>query len=742
MLNLFQHLKTYGWDILNNWIKSAVTKQQVEPLCTKYGMDQILASIFVRRGITQGKDILYFLEDDLRFEHNPFLFNSMEDAVERINQAEEEGEKILIFGDRDVDGITSTTILYDYLKARGIDVRCRLPLENEAYGLSKRAIDEFAAEDGTLIITVDCGISNLEEIDYAVNLGIDVIVTDHHNAPAELPPAVVIIDPKIEDSGYPFKDISGAAVAYKLVSALRFSHSDFYNSEICIMEVEGNESLGGASRVSANPSNSANPDEIKISCVKIRNLVKVKELCETIVPGKTSIYDLKLPYFLQGQVIYAWNAAQTKTLLAQIFGSGIEFSIYDLQSEIIKVITSLRGKTSAQVHSISTIAKYSEEQTTVLDSLFNLYVTYCKKLIDSQNKGAAENQQKDLQLTALAAIADIMPLKDENRILVKNGIASIKKNGPRTGLAELFTELKISVPAITSTDLSWTVTPALNAAGRLGQADLALSLLISESPLERNKLAKKIYELNEQRKNLVNQGMYKIKDSVTTSIQENNSKLCVIVNEELHAGITGNIASRLMQEHNLPSIIVTKCDDVYKGSMRSCRGLITTSFLAAFGDFFINYGGHNAAAGFSFAQTNLELFNKKIKEILPSINLEEENLDINIDAEIPPEYLTPQTFDILDKMEPFGAENQELLLATKNVKVVDAMIQGKKEPLSLKLVFEFGKYKFPGMFFGQAERLGRDITVGQSYDILYTIVRNYFNGNSTPQLRIKEVRKP
>ena len=106
---------------MNNWIKSAVTKQQVEPLCTKYGMDQILASIFVRRGITQGKDILYFLEDDLRFEHNPFLFNSMEDAVERINQAEEEGEKILIFGDRDVDGITSTTILYDYLKARGIE---------------------------------------------------------------------------------------------------------------------------------------------------------------------------------------------------------------------------------------------------------------------------------------------------------------------------------------------------------------------------------------------------------------------------------------------------------------------------------------------------------------------------------------------------------------------------------------------------------------------------------------------
>lgn len=722
---------------MNNWVKSPVTVQQIAPLCQKYNIDKILASIFVRRGITKGNDILYYLENDLRFTHNPFLFNSMEDAVERINQAIEEGEKVLIFGDRDVDGVTSTTILYDYLKARGLDVYCRLPLESDAYGLSKKAIDEFAAQNGTLIITVDCGISNLEEIDYAVSLGIDVIVTDHHNAPETLPAAVVILDPKAPDSGYPFVDISGAAVAYKLVSALRFSQTDFYNSEICLMEVE----TSAPSTSSGTTDISGTTEAVEIHCVKIRNLVKVKELHETIIPGKTSIYDLKLPYFLQGQVIYAWNAAETKKMLSQIFGSGVEFSIYDLQSEVIKIIPSLKGKTPAQINAGSIIAKYSTDHCTIIDSLFNLYVTWCKKLIAMQNKGAVENEQKDLQLVALAAIADIMPLKNENRIFVKNGISSIKDHGPRPGLAELFVQLKINTPAITSTDLSWTVTPALNAAGRLGQADLALSLLISDSPKERNELASKIFELNEKRKELVNLGMYKIKETVSSSIQENQNKLCVIVNEELHAGITGNIASRLMQEHNLPSVIVTKSDDVYKGSMRSCRGLITTAFLAGFGDFFINYGGHNAAAGFSFAQDKLDLFNQKIKEIVPSINLEQENLDINIDAEIPPEYLTPQTFELLDKLEPFGAENQELVLTSKNVKVVDAMIQGKKEPLSLKLVFEFGKYKFPGMFFGQAALLGKEIVVGQNYDILYTIVRNYFNGTVTPQLRIKEVRK-
>ena len=709
---------------MNNWIKSSVTKEQIEPLCKKYGIDQLLASIFVRRGITHGQDILYYLESDLRFQHNPFLFNSMEDAVERIIQAQEEGEKVLIFGDRDVDGVTSTTILYEYLKDRKVDVQCRLPLESDGYGLSKKAVEEFAAQNGTLIITVDCGISNYDEIAYAASLGIDVIITDHHNAPENLPEAVVIIDPKIPDSGYPFADISGAAVAYKLVSALRFAQSDFYNSEICIIDLD------------LSPGS-----EIAVHCVKIRNLVKVKELHETIIPEKTSIYDLKLPYFLQGQVIYAWDAEETKNQLARLFGKGIEFNIYDLRSQISPLIPSVAGLTGRQINNSSKIAKYNEEEKGLLDTLYNLYVTWCYKVINQKNKNYSANERRDLQLVALAAIADIMPLKNENRLFIRNGIESIKKDGPRPGLAELFCQLKINTEALTAVDISWTVTPALNAAGRLGQADVALDLLICEDPKKRNELAVKINNLNDQRKELVNSAYWKIKEKVETSIIENQNKLCVITDEEIHPGITGNLAGKLMQEKNIPVIIITLSDGVYKGSMRSCRGFITTPFLASFGDFFINYGGHNAAAGFSFESDRLELFNKKIKELLSSINLEEENLDINIDAEIPSQYLTPESFKLLNTMEPFGAENKEILLVTKNLKLCDAMVQGKKEPYSLKLVFDTGKYKFPGMFFGQAARLKEDIQVGQQYDILYTMVFNYFNGTVTPQLRLKEVRK-
>ena len=239
----------------SNWVKKPVTKQQIEPLCNKFNISPLLASIFVRRGITEGADLLYYLEDDLRFQHNPFLLSGMEDAVERILQAKEEGEKVLIFGDSDVDGVSSTAILYEELVRLGLEVQWRLPLDDDGYGLNLSAIDDFAAQDGSLIITVDCGISNNDEIAHASQLGIEVIVTDHHNPPEKLPEAIIIIDPKLEDSLYPFDGISGAAVAYKLVSALRFAESDFYNAEISLLQL------------------SENQEEkcFEVDCIKIRN---------------------------------------------------------------------------------------------------------------------------------------------------------------------------------------------------------------------------------------------------------------------------------------------------------------------------------------------------------------------------------------------------------------------------------------------------------------------------------------
>ena len=707
----------------SKWVKKPVTKQQIEPLCNSYNISPLLASVFVRRGITEGKDLLYYLEDDLRFQHNPFCFSGMEDAVERIMQAKEEGEKVLIFGDSDVDGITSTAILYEELVRLGIDVQWRLPLEDDGYGVSIAAIDDFAAQNGSLIITVDCGISNNDEIAHANDLGIEVIVTDHHNPPEVLPEAIIFLDPKIEDSLYPFDGISGAAVAYKLVSALRFAQSDFYNAEISILQISEN----------------AEEKCFDVDCLKIRNLVKVKELHEKIIPGRTSIYDLKLPYFLQGQLIYSWDAKQTLDLLSQIFGSGIEFNLNDLQSEIAKVIPAVRNKTAAQIKAMSQLAKYNSGMASETESIYNLYVTYCKKIIAQKNPQQLIDEQKDLQLVGLAALADIMPMKNENRVFVKNGISSIKKNRPRPGLAELFNKMNINIDALTSTDLSWTVIPALNAAGRMGHSDLSLKLVISQDPREREQLANTIYGMNEERKDLVSNAYFKIHESAQQSLSLHSNKLCVSVDESINKGVTGILAARLMQDFNVPTIAVTYENNICTGSMRSCRGFVATSFLDSLGDIFINHGGHNFAAGFSFEKSNLELFLKRVQEKAPSVNLEEESQVINVDAEIPLEHLTPENFSLIDTFEPCGAESPELVLMTKGIKIIDTIVLGKKEPRHLKLIFDTGKHKIPAMFWGQAERLRKDIAIGKKYDILYNMSRNHYNGTITKQLIIKEL---
>ena len=159
------------------WKKKEVAKEIIQDISKRYSCELLTASILSRRGIIEGKDILYFTENDQRYLHNPFLFENMEDAVDRILDAKDEEEKVLIFGDRDVDGITSTTILYQCLKDLGLDVQYKLPEGDDAYGITKEVIDNFAENYGSLIITVDCGISNNEEINHAIITKLDRTTT-------------------------------------------------------------------------------------------------------------------------------------------------------------------------------------------------------------------------------------------------------------------------------------------------------------------------------------------------------------------------------------------------------------------------------------------------------------------------------------------------------------------------------------------------------------------------------------
>ncbi len=703
--------------------KKEIAPEMVREICTRFSCDALTASILARRNITTGPDIQYFLEDDLRYLHSPFLLSGMEDAVDRILAAREEGEKVLIFGDRDVDGITSTTVLYRCLKDLGIDVSWRIPSGEDTYGLSLKAVEEFAANYGSLIITVDCGISNNVEIDRAVELGIDVIITDHHNPPENLPNATIIIDPKLPDDEYPFPAISGCAVAFKLASALRFAQNEMYKQELCLLDVR--------------PVNEA----YTIDCIKMVNMTERARLSEIITPGMVRIEDTRLMQFLRGQQILVWDADLQKKQLAKIFGNGIEFNMMDLRPEIATEIPSVRTASLLRIKEISKILRYREEGQSEMDGFFNIFITYIQKKTASQDM--QKKTQADLQLVMLAALADIMPLRNENRVLVRRGLASLNNEEAIAGLKELLARLNMLGKRITSTDISWNVVPVLNAAGRLGRSELAVELFLSETSQQRDAIAEQIIQLNKDRRQLGTDAWGYVERQAYENFEKYNKKLVVVVEPRIHRGISGILAAQLVKVFEVPSIAITILEDgTAVGSVRSTRGFDVTPMLDSCGELFLNHGGHNYAAGFSLKKENLDALLQHFLEYTAVIELEDnQDSTLQTDAEIPHDYLTPNLLKTIDLFEPYGEGNPQLLFFSRRLKIVGADIIGKGEKKHLKLVLAGGKHKWPALFWNAAERLGKDFVLGDTIDVVYRLERNLFNGMETAQMIIQEAEK-
>jgi single-stranded-DNA-specific exonuclease len=202
-----------------NWLIKTPHQGTVSMLARKLDIPRPIASVLVNRGITQPHKALEFLVLPPSMVPHPMEMEDMDKAVERIEKALKNGEQITVYGDYDADGVTATALLVDYLRSRGGRVTAYIPHRTKlGYGLKSRAIEELASTGSTLIITVDCGISNHEEVKQAEDMGIDVIITDHHTPPAFLPNALAILHPKIGD--YPYSDLAGVGVALKLVEGL------------------------------------------------------------------------------------------------------------------------------------------------------------------------------------------------------------------------------------------------------------------------------------------------------------------------------------------------------------------------------------------------------------------------------------------------------------------------------------------------------------------------------------------
>jgi single-stranded-DNA-specific exonuclease len=709
-----------------NWNKKEVAPQSVKELATRYGLDLLTASIFARRGITDPAELLFYLEDDPRYLRNPFLFAEMEDAVDRILLAADEGEKVLVFGDRDTDGVTSTALMVEALRELGIEAAWRVPLASEAYGLSIAAVEDFAAAEGKLIITVDCGISNHAEIDRAAELGVDVVVVDHHRLQAGDPPeALAVIDPKLPDSGYPFRDLAGCGVVYKLASALKLARTGIYKQQVALLNVR--------------PVN----DAYLVEAVRLSNLVETGRIRETIVPGMVDLERTRLVPFLRDRQIFVWDGQLQRRLLEKALGKGTEVLFYDLAPDAADYIPQTKGQSLIRLKELSAIGRYSASGLEEIDVLENLFVSFALKKAD----WFGEDDLLRLQLVALGTIADLMPLRDENRILVRRGLAALNKK-PRAGVSELLQKANLLGKRLGAGEIAWQVTPVVNAAGRMGAADKAVSLFLAGTRPEREALADEVVQMNVERRRLGGETWDVVYPLARESLAARGDKLAVVGSAEVFRGVTGLIASKVTGVLKVPAIVASFQEDgTVVGSIRSARGFPVSSFLEACAELFIDYGGHDAAAGFSLQAKDWPEFEARTIAYAQALELDEGEESIEIDAELPHDYLKPDLAAVSERFEPFGEANDPLVFLARDVPIADAQLVGKKEQNHLKLTLDFGKHKWPALVWDGAQRLQRDFRFdydskkGDRIDLVFKVTINRFNGMEQPQLEVFDLRR-
>ncbi len=701
-----------------SWKKKAVVSGDVREISNKYSIDLIIASILERREVSGKEDIKFYLESDLVYLHNPFLFEDMEIAVDRILQAVEEGEKVRIFGDRDVDGITSTVLLHECLEEMGIQVSWCLPEGDEPYGLTKEGVRKFAEENGTLIITVDCGISNNAEIAFAASLNVDTIVVDHHLSGDILPPALALINPKIEGCGYPFHNLAGCGVVAKLIWALRFSKTDLYKQELVLLHAE--------------PGNGT----VIIQAAKFENLVEIDRLTEEIVPGLLKLESSRLADFLVGHPILVYNQDLEHKQLRIAFGDTVDIHLVDTAPEIWKIFPALTGKSLIRLMGISRSLQYKVGELQEIDAFISLFSSFIKMKTPS----LSTEYSKILDLVAIGTIADLMPMKNENRILVKNGMAQLN-SGSRAAMVSFLTEQKLIGKKLSTTDIGWQISPVFNAAGRLGVPQIAARLLLSHDAAEREKLAKELIKLNKERKKIGEGAWDRMFPKAVKSLEEHNNKLIVLNDKKLHRGITGIISARLMNFYHVPSIVIAHLEDKLIGSIRSNKMLNAKEFLSQFEDILIDFGGHPRAAGFSIQKHNLEVLLKRIYQASHNLGVSRAEDILSIDAEIPSSYMNPDLIKIVELLEPYGEEHRPLQFLLRDAVIEELSIMGNSEPKHVKLLIKSGSYKWPAVFWRAGERLDSDFSRGDLVDLVFRLGRNYFRNTETLQLTILDLAR-
>ncbi len=702
-----------------NWDKSEIDSKEVKALAKTYGVDLLAASIMVRREIVSPRAICFYLEDDLRFQHNPFAFGQMEVSVDRINAAIEGGEKFFVYGDRDVDGVTSTVLLVEILRELGGIVDWAVPIGDDAYGLSPSDIERIEKSGATLLITVDCGISNQHEIDLAQKRGIDTIVVDHHYPQTSVPNALAIINPKIEEDGYPFKDLAGCGVVFKLYWALLFTKTRYFGSTITLLNIR--------------PLNNS----FVLEGAKIRNLIETERFSEAIVPGVIPYEKSRTSDFLSGEDVYVFDLELQKNYFTTLFGGDVAVPLTDIRPALAELYPQFADQSLPKVREKSRVARYQQQPLGELEMLVSL----ARTLILQSEKALVDGMDQKLELVALATLADIMPLTDENRIFVKRGMASMN-TAARPAIGEIMVRAGLSGKRIAARDIAWNISPVLNSAGRMGEPDKAVELLLTDSEDERADLAAMIFNLNSLRKKKEEKIWDRVLAGAKKSLEATDEKFVFVSGDYIDRGITGLLASRLVNTLNVPAVVISELKDRAVGSLRSPQQYNIKELLTRFEDLLTDFGGHDFAAGFTMANEKLSQFEERFLTAVQKLDrLAKGEKVIKIDAEVPPEYLTPDLGRVVELFEPYGEANPPLLFLTRDLTIAGVEYFGKKGPVHLKLLLETGQFKWPAIIWNGADRAEPRFREGERIDVVYRVTKSPYSGGEVFQLIIQDFKR-
>ncbi len=704
------------------WKKLPVSAQEMRRLHEQYGLDVLSASILARRGQTSSEQVKFFLEQELTYLHNPFLFDDMEEVVDRINEAVAEGEKVCVIGDRDVDGITSTALLVQELRSMGLDVSYQLPEGDDPYGMTLSGVDKAHEDKVTLMITVDCGISNFAEIAHAHSLGIDTIVLDHHISGNTLPPALAIIDPKMPGSGYPFEHLAGCGVVAKVIWALRFSQTDFYREECLLLH--------------AQPGH----DTIIIQAMRIQNLLVIDRVIEEVNPGLISVSQSKVLSFLScGLPILVLDAQAELVQLKQAFGKKVDVHLVEMRPQMEAVMPVMKNKGLFALSNLSRAIKYSSFGRDELQVLYTLFIAYCMKRYPSLDS----DYESILDLVAIGTVADLMPMEDENRILVKRGL-KVLTQGRRESLLPLFSMQNLLGKQLSTSDISWQISPVINASGRMGKPSVALEMMLSTDPGQAEELAGQLLRLNKERQKLGEDAWTRLLAMAKESFEATGSKLVVVEDSTLSRGITGVMASRLLKQFNAPAIVLaTVGEERVSASMRSPDSFNAREFLSRFSDLFLDYGGHACAGGFSMDVSQLKVFKQRVMDEIDTMDcLPEEVEEVTIDCTLPEAYMTPDIIKVVEFFEPYGEKNPPLVLLMEGAVIENIQVMNNKNGSvqHVKMTLAFGQYKWPALYWSAADRIGKDFDVGTAVDIVFRLGRNYFRNQESLQITIIDLK--